>query len=519
MRILFAVSHLGFLRNFESTLALLAERGHQVHLVTDRRSEGSVTDGTPIVQRLAARVPDAFTSETIPSSKRDPWYRAAGAVRESLNYWRYLSPAFGDAPDLRARARKQAPPVVVWFSALPLVRSQAGRRVLTAMVRGIERSIPVRPEVEALFDRWPPDLLLVTPLLYFGSRQVDYVRCARQRGINSVLGVGSWDHLTTKGLIHELPDRILVWNELQRTEAADLHGARPEQVVVTGAQAYDHWFAMKPSADRQAFCARVGLPADRPYLLYMCSSPFIAPYEVDVVRRWIRAIRQSADESLRAACVLVRPHPQNAAQWADVDLSEFGDVAIWPRAGANPIGLDARSDYYDSMYHAHASVGINTSALIESGIVGRLVFSFRVAELSGTQEGTLHFRHLTRGGLLLLADTLETHVSQLERSFASTERDRARVRGFIQMFVRPYGLDEPATPRVVQAIEEQATVTTAPRGLPVHRLALQRLLNGILALMASIRKVGPAGTPDAATAPKTGAGGRPRKPKQERQPT
>jgi hypothetical protein len=295
-----------------------------------------------------------------------------------------------------------------------------------------------------------------------------------------VLAVGSWDHLTTKGLIHELPDRILVWNELQRTEAADLHGARPDQVVVTGAQAYDHWFAQRPSAAREPFCARVGLPAERPYLLYLCSSPFIAPHEVDVVRRWIRAIRGSAHEPLRTAGVLVRPHPQNAAQWADVSVTEFGDVAIWPRAGANPIGLDARGEYYDSMHHAHAVVGVNTSALIESGIVGRLVFSFRVPELSGTQEGTLHFRHLTRGGLLQLADTVDEHVSQLQRSFDSAVHDRKRVQRFIEMFVRPYGLDEPATPRVVRAIEEQAAVTPAPRRLPVHTRALQRTLNVIL---------------------------------------
>jgi hypothetical protein len=63
-----------------------------------------------------------------------------------------------------------------------------------------------------------------------------------------------------------------------------------------------------------------------------------------------------------------------------------------------PDRRDARSEYYDSMYHAHAVVGVNTSALIESGIVGRLVFSFQVPELVGTQEGTLHFQHLKRGG-------------------------------------------------------------------------------------------------------------------------
>jgi hypothetical protein len=144
-------------------------------------------------------------------------------------------------------------------------------------------------------------VLVVTPLLYFGSRQVDYVRAARARGIPSVLAVGSWDHLTTKGIIHELPDRIVVWNELQRTEAVELHGARPEQVTVTGAQAYDHWFTARPSTAREVFCAHVGLPPQRPYLLYLCSSPFIAPREVDVVKRWIAAIRGSRCERLRTS--------------------------------------------------------------------------------------------------------------------------------------------------------------------------------------------------------------------------
>lgn len=456
MRILFAITHLGFLRNFESTLALLAERGHSVHLVTDRDSSGGIVDGMPIVERLRARFPDAFSVETVRASKNDRWYRLSTGIREGLNYLRYLSPAFADAPKLRERGRKQAPAALVWLSELPVVRSRTGINALNGALRRIERSIPGRREVAAAFDRLRPDVLLVTPLLYFGSRQVDYVRAARARGIRSVLAVGSWDHLTTKGIIHEVPDRIVVWNELQRTEAVELHGARAEQVTVTGAQAYDHWFTARPSTTREAFCAHVGLPPHRPYLLYLCSSPFIAPREVDVVKRWIAAIRASRCERLRTIGILVRPHPQNAAQWAEVDLAEFGDAVIYPRAGANPVGLDARSEYYDSMNHSHAVVGVNTSALIESGIIGRLVYSFRVPELSGTQEGTLHFRHLKREGLLQLADTLDAHLAQLERSFDSTEADQERVRAFTQLFVRPYGFNEAATPRVVRAIEEEA---------------------------------------------------------------
>jgi hypothetical protein len=244
----------------------------------------------------------------------------------------------------------------------------------------------------------------------------------------------------------------------------------------------------------------------------MCSSPFIAPYEVDVVRRWIGAIRHTGDETLRTAGVLVRPHPQNAAQWSDVDLSAFGDAAVWPRAGANPIGLDARRDYYDSMHHAHAVVGVNTSALIESGIVGRPVLSFRVPELSGTQEGTLHFRHLTRGGLLTLADTLDEHVSQLQRSFESTERERERVRQFVQSFVRPSGLDQAATPLVVRAIEEQAAAVATPRRLPARTRALQSVLGGVLSLASLARG-------SARPAPKPRGDKQTGKPKPERQAT
>ena len=479
MKILFAVTHVGFLRNFESTLALLAERGHQVHIASDRRQVADVIDTTPILDRLRARHPGAFTEEAIPFDKRSPWYLFSTFVRGALDYWRYLAPEFDDAPALRARGRANAPRVMVWLSDLPGLRRPAGIRMLRRVLTWVERAVPARNDVHRLLDRAPWDLVFLTPLLYFGSQQIDYVRAARQRSIPTLLGVGSWDHLTTKGLIHERPDRVVVWNEHQRREAAELHGIDPSRVVVTGAQAYDHWFALEPSTTREAFCARVGLPADRPYLLYLCSSPFIAPHEVPFVRSWIAGVRGSGSELLRTAGIMVRPHPQNAAQWADVDLSAYGDVAIWPRAGANPINLSARYEYYDSMHHSHAVVGINTSALIESGIVGRLVYSIRAAEFASTQEGTLHFHHLRRGGLLRMADSLAAHIGQLERSFASVERDREEIRQFIQHFVRPSGLDRPATPQVVDAAEATALLKPASGRLPAGIRLLQLLLTAM----------------------------------------
>ena len=308
-------------------------------------------------------------------------------------------------------------------------------------------------------------------------------------GIKSVLGVGSWDHLTTKGLIHEVPNRVLVWNDLQKREAIELHGVPAERVVVTGAQAYDHWFATKPTSDRAAFCQQVGLDPARPILLYLCSSPFIAPHEVAFVRSWIRAVRADADSRLSTAGLLVRPHPQNTRQWRGIDLAEeFQDVAFWPKTGVNPIGGSARAEYFDSIYHAEAVVGVNTSAMIEAGIIGRPVYSVKADEFADTQEGTLHFQHLKNagGGLLHLAADLDEHVAQLGGLLADQGGARERARQFMRAFIRPHGLEVPATPLVVAEVEHLAA---GPPLVPYAPRAGARLLRFVLIPAAVITSV------------------------------
>ena len=483
MKILFSATHFGFLRHFESTLRLLAERGHQIHLVGDRRDQ---TEGQRMVESLQRAYPDSITYEILPLAKQWLWYPLGTALRTSLDYWRYLRPDYHQASGLRSRAERQAPPPAVWLARLPVVGSSPARRLYASVIRSAERALTIRPEVRDLIERHRPDLLVVTPLLYFGSQQSDYVRAAKAVGVPSVLCVGSWDHLTTKGLIHEVPDRVVVWNEAQREEAARFHGVPRDRVIVTGAQAYDHWFSAKPSTSRTEFAARVGLPAEQPFLLYLCSSPFIAPHEVPFVKRWLSAVRSTAHDTLRAIPVLVRPHPQNSEQWRDVDLREFGDVAIWPRGGANPVDAAARADYYDSMFHSLAVVGVNTSALIESGIVGRMVFSVAADEFAATQEGTLHFQHLksVNGGLLHLATSLEEHTAQLIDLLNDIPGKAHPPRAFIEGFIRPHGLDVPATPKVVEALEQ---LGESGRGVPaktpggaVWRLVLAPIAGAML---------------------------------------
>ena len=488
MKIVFATSHYGFLRNFEAGLRALGARGHEVTLLADRREN---MGGTKTVEILTSAHP-GITTQPGPARKDWPWQTLAVNLRLCLDYWRYLHPCYAAAPALRARAATQVPAVAVRMGDMPIVGSRPVIGLLSSLFKRLERAMPVPPSVIAFLERERPDILVVTPLLYFGSQQVDYVRAARRLGIPTLLCVGSWDHLTTKGLIHEVPDRLTVWNEAQRTEAAEIHGIDPGRVLVTGSTAYDHWFTARPSRDRETFCAEVGLPSDRPIVLYLCSSPFITPHEVPHVRRWLTALRSSADPVLRGASVLVRPHPQNADQWRDVSLDDLGPAGIWPAAGANPVDVESRATYFDSMFHSAAVVGVNTSALIESGIVGRPVFTMHVEEFSGTQEGTLHFQHLKKinGGLLTHAATLDEHTRQLAASLAGPPPAEPPGRKFIESFIRPHGLSEPAGPRLADVIEATAR-DVKPTPVPPRRAdaLIARLLQPVaLAAYAAARQ-------------------------------
>ena len=462
MKILFSLGSFGFLRNFEPAVRLLAAHGHDIHLVADRKDN---VGGIKTLELLERDYPERIRHSYARVQKDAFWQPLGTQLRLALDYWRYLDPRYNDSPSLRARGASQAPAIASTLAGAPMLGSRAGLAAMRSCVRTLERAVPANAASLALLLHEQPDLLLVTPLLYFGSQQVDYVRAARTLGIPTVLGVGSWDHLTTKGLIHEQPDRVIVWNEAQRQEAAELHGIDPGNVTVTGAQAYDHWFTQRPTLTRAEFCGKVGVPSDRPLLLYLCSSPFITPHEVGFVRRWIDAIRSSTDPELRRAALLIRPHPQNAQQWHDFDPSAYEAVGLWPRAGANPVDREARSDYYDSMYHSVAVVGVNTSALIESGIVGRPVYTVLADEFAGQQEGTLHFQHLknVNGGLLTVATSLEEHCAQLSDGVRRETASDPRSRAFIEAFVRPHGFEEPAANRFVTAVELEATRRPEPR--------------------------------------------------------
>jgi hypothetical protein len=266
--------------------------------------------------------------------------------------------------------------------------------------------------------------------------------------------VWSWDHLSSKALIRDIPDALFVWNDIQKREAMHMHGVPETRIVVTGAQCYDRWFGRAPRRSRTEFVRHAGLPDEQPYVLWACSALLPGtPPEPRTFMQWASEIRRATDPRVRDVRILLRPHPSRTADWLNSDWRSIGNVAMF---GGSPVDDTGRDDYFESLHYSSAVVGITTSAFIEAAVVGRPVMSFYLDDLRPEHEDSLHFQYLADAdhGLLTMADSLEEHVRQLAVVLEGPPPDLIqRQTRFVNGFVRPRGMDVAATSVVADALE------------------------------------------------------------------
>lgn len=300
-----------FVRNFDAILRALVARGHHVHVAFEGDKHGYHDDQRSLISELAA----AHAQITVGLAAAPGWSRSLlrSRLRGTADYLHYFEPEYVHAGALRARARHHALPGIGMFAPALRRRSRLRRR-LSSAATALANAAPPPRRIMRFLRAHSADVLLVSPLTHFDSPQPDYLRAARRRGLPSGLVLFSWDNLTNKGLMHAVPDRVLVWNEIQAREAARHHGVASNRIEVTGAAAYDHWFSWQPSRDRERFLSELGLDPRQPCVLYVCSSGFIARDESTWVKHWIDALRATSGPLSRVN-IIVRPHPLNIDGW------------------------------------------------------------------------------------------------------------------------------------------------------------------------------------------------------------
>jgi hypothetical protein len=201
-----------------------------------------------------------------------------------------------------------------------LPREQIDR--LRAILRLAEQHLPTDRLYDDFLWEQRPDVLLLSPVVHFGSAQADLVASATQLRIPVGMLLFSWDNLSTKGRLHRTPDWMFVWNERQRAEAAALHGFPENRVVVVGAPRFDSFFSLRPQMTPEQFLTPLGLDPSAPTLLYVCSSPFV----------WLSCTSGSA----RFARLPARRAPRTSSSGPIPTSSSWAPTFPWSNSAGRP---------------------------------------------------------------------------------------------------------------------------------------------------------------------------------------
>ncbi len=467
MRVLFILKGLALVRHFDATLLHLAENGHHVILAPMKLGYEDL-----LPQALATH---ANCDVLFASAKRTESAHTATVLRQAHDYLRYYEPALTQASANRRRALTHLLRTVSDGTRelsgdtpdLPLSLNATEVRRLRKLFDEVEKILPPATLIEEFISAQRPDVMLITPLVTFGGLQSDYVKAARRLRIPSGCPVFSWDNLSNKGVMHEHPDRTFVWNDLQRQEAIDLHGVDRKTIVVTGAPRFDPFFQRTPSQTREDFCRGLGLNPVFPLVVYLGSSPIVSPHEPAFAERWIEALRQASLPKLQDAQVLIRPHPRAKPVWNE--HPRFAKKAPLNQRFPGVAVTDAKTAtgdqaLFDALFHSDAVVGLNTTAELEAGLLGKPVYTIRATKFADGQTGSHHFQYLLQdhGGFVVCADTIEQHLRQLADGLEG-RFDPEKIRTFVQQFLRPRGADTPVSPLLADEIEQ---LVTAAHGRP-----------------------------------------------------
>ncbi|MEA2014782.1 MAG: hypothetical protein U9N38_05710 [Thermodesulfobacteriota bacterium] len=175
------------------------------------------------------------------------------------------------------------------------------------------------------------DVLIFSPVHTFDKR---IIYEAKNRGLDIVCWVYSWDNPMKDNEFMPNADRYFVWNEPCVESLCRLHSVPRDRVDIVGPVQFDFLLGKK-NADKKAAPAKdLAMEKNDRYVLYACATALRAhiSQEVNTVI-YVRRIIDEIDPDVR---LLVRPYPyrypgtddayEDLANYENIELLQFGQA-------------------------------------------------------------------------------------------------------------------------------------------------------------------------------------------------
>lgn len=173
-----------------------------------------------------------------------------------------------------------------------------------------EKNFCINPEIHYFLANSKPDVVV-----FFFAQNIlfqPWFNVVRKLGIKTVLVIGSWDRLTTKGPVFPNCDKYIVHSKQMMKDIINFHNIEPERVVNIGWPQMDYFFQASCNKNRKLFLQRYAIDEKKKVILFAANSERFGqcePLVVDHLREMILSNVYPYPVHL-----IIRPHP-NDKKW------------------------------------------------------------------------------------------------------------------------------------------------------------------------------------------------------------
>jgi hypothetical protein len=248
----------------------------------------------------------------------------------------------------------------------------------------------------------------------------------------------SWDNFTNKLVPVRQVDRLVVWNDIMKQQAIELHGYRADMIRVAGAPQFDPHFRPQSRTPREEFFRRIGADPSRKLIALTTTPRSLYSHHDHVLRALVPAIHGGA---LDGAQILVRLHPRDEADAykefigvKDVIIEKpFRDTVKVADGLAIDVMPENQRHLGDTMCYADTVVNVASTITIEACIFDTPVVNIcfdgpgdtPYVKSATRYYSFTHYVNITNRGAVKVATSPDEMVSMVARYLADPSLDSA----------------------------------------------------------------------------------------------
>jgi len=248
------------------------------------------------------------------------------------------------------------------------------------------------------------------------SIEIEYINIANRMGIKTAAITRSWDVLTTKSLFRFKPNIVYCWNNYHKLSLNKLHGIH--RVKKTGSLFFDKWY--------DEYCNPKNELSIKKLILYIGSSvKIVDDLEADIVIKIYNLIKKFNEENRENFEFIFRPHPANIKP---VNKLLDNNIKVKPLDGKNlPESEDDQREFINLIKSTFFTIGINTSAMLDSLILGTPTVAIQTKNKKIIQYQSSHFRHVAESNVLYFFDENSEDIGKLFKDIKSNKLGSSRI--------------------------------------------------------------------------------------------